>query len=70
MAKPKQPERWKSAILAAAMALSGTLFMFGKLGSLAHSGMLSWQATAHASPLPVVLLGVGLLLVGQEEGQS
>jgi hypothetical protein len=69
MAKPRQPERWKSAILAAAMAVAGTLFMFDKLGSLIHSGLLSWQMTVHASPALVVVLGMGLLLVGQEEGQ-
>jgi hypothetical protein len=66
MAKQNQPERWESAIVAAAMAVAGTLFMFDKLGSLVRSGMLSWQTTQHAAPLLLVVVGVGLLLVERE----
>jgi hypothetical protein len=66
MAKQNQPERWESAIVAAAMAVAGTLFMFDKLGSLVRSGMLSWQATLHAAPVLAVVLAVGLLFADQE----
>lgn len=66
MTKQKQPERWESAIVAAAMAVAGTLFMFDRLGSLVRSGMLSWQTTVHAAPVLVVVLGLGLLLADQE----
>ena len=65
MAKPKQPERWEAVIVAAAMAVAGTLFMFDKLGSL-MSGMLSWQTTVHAGPVLVVVVGLGLWLADRE----
>jgi hypothetical protein len=66
MAKQNQPERWEAAIVAAAMAVAGTLFMFDKLGSLMRSAMLSWQTPLHAAPMLVVVLGVGLLMADQE----
>jgi hypothetical protein len=66
MAKQNLPERWESVIVAAAMAVAGTLFMFDKLGSLVRSGMLSWQTTLHAAPLLLVVVGVGLFLVDGE----
>ncbi|HTA25271.1 MAG TPA: hypothetical protein VK763_17200 [Terriglobales bacterium] len=66
MAKQNQPERWESVIVAAAMAVAGTLFMFDRLGSLVRSGMLSWQTTLHTAPMLLVVLGVGLLLAEQE----
>ncbi len=62
MAKQNQPERWESVIVAAAMAVAGTLFMFDKLGSLVESGILSWHSTLHAAPMLVLVVGVGLLL--------
>jgi hypothetical protein len=65
MAKQNQPERWESAIVAAAMAVVGTLFMFDKLGSLVRSGMLSWQAALHPAPMLLVVVGLGLLLADQ-----
>jgi hypothetical protein len=64
MAKQNQPERWEAAIVAAAMAVAGTLFMFDKLGSLVRSGMLSWQAAVHTAPM-LVVVGLGLLLADQ-----
>jgi hypothetical protein len=67
MAKQKQPERWEAAIVAAAMAVAGTLFMFDKLGPLMRSGILSWQTTLHAAPMLVVVLGVGLLVADLEK---
>jgi hypothetical protein len=80
MAKQNQPERWEAAIVAAAMAVAGTLFMFDRLGSLVRAGLLSWQTTLHAAPMLMVVLGVGLLLADQasvppangrsKEGQS
>ena len=66
MAKQNQPERWEAAIVAAAMAVAGTLFMFDKLGSLVRSGMLSWQTSLHAAPMALAVLGVGLLLAERE----
>jgi hypothetical protein len=66
MAKQNQPERWEAAIVAAAMAVAGTLFMFDKLGSLVRAGVLSWQTTLHGAPMLLVVLGVSLLLADQE----
>ncbi len=66
MAKKHQPERWESAIVAAAMAVAGTLFMFDRLGFLVRSGMLSWQTALHGAPMLLIVLGVGLLLADQE----
>jgi hypothetical protein len=65
MGKPNQPERWEAAIIAAAMAVAGTLFMFDKLGSLVRSGVLSWQATVHPAPMLLVVVGMSLLLLDQ-----
>jgi len=66
MAKQNQPERWESVIVAAAMAVAGTLFMFDKLGSLVRSGTLSWQTTLHTAPMLLAVLGVGLLFADRE----
>jgi hypothetical protein len=66
MKRRNQPERWESAIVAAAMAVAGTLFMFDKLGSLVRSGALSWQTTLHTAPMLLVVLGVGLLFADRE----
>jgi len=69
MKKQNQPERWEAAIVAAAMALVGTLIMFGKLGSLVRSGMLSWQNGLHAAPMLLAVLVVGLFVADREEPQ-
>jgi len=66
MAKQNQPERWESAIVAAAMAVAGTLFMFDRLGSLVRAEMLSWQTALHGAPMLMVVVGVSLLLVDRE----
>ena len=63
MVKQNQPERWEAVIVAGAMAVAGTLFMFDRLGSLVRSGMLSWQTVLHEAPMLMVVLGVSLLLV-------
>jgi hypothetical protein len=69
MKRQNQAERWESGIVAAAMAIAGTLFMFDKLGSLVRSGMLSWHTTLHGAPMLLAVLGVGLVLVDREERQ-
>jgi len=65
MAKQNQPERWEAVIVAAAMAVAGTLVMFDKLGSLVRSGMLSWQVALHPAPMLLIVVGAGLLLADQ-----
>jgi hypothetical protein len=70
MAKQNQPERWEAAIVAAAMAVAGTLFMFDKLGSLVRSGMLSWQTALHPAPMLLMVVGVGLLMADRGAASS
>ena len=70
MKRRTQPERWESGIVAAAMAVAGTLFMFDKLGSLVRSGALSWQTTLHTAPMLLVVLGIGLWFADREPGTT
>jgi hypothetical protein len=70
MKRRNQPERWESIIIAAAMAVAGTLFMFDKLGSLVRSGMLSWQTTLHGAPMLLAVIGVGLLFADRGPAKS
>ncbi len=65
MANRKQPDRWESLLLAAAMAVAGTLFLFDKLGSLMRADFLSFNRVLHASPLFLLVLGVSLLWADQ-----
>jgi hypothetical protein len=62
MANGKQPDRWQSSLLAAAMAVAGTLFLFDKLGSLMRTGLFSFNTVLHASPIFLAVLGLSLWL--------
>lgn len=62
MANGKQPDRWLSSLLAAAMAVAGSLFLFDKLGSLMRTGLLSFHSVLHASPIFLAVLGLSLWL--------
>jgi hypothetical protein len=62
MANGKQPDRWLSSLLAAAMAVAGSLFLFDKLGSLMRPGLLSLSTVLHASPIFLAVLGLSLWL--------
>ena len=64
MANRNRRNGWESSLLAAALAVAGTLFFFDKLGSLMQSA-LSLQAIVHAAPILVVVLGATLLLADQ-----
>jgi hypothetical protein len=61
MANKNRRNGWESSLLAAALAVVGTLFLLDKLGSLMQS-TLSLQAVVHAAPVLVVVLGISLLL--------
>ncbi|HEY1270876.1 MAG TPA: hypothetical protein VGF08_02790 [Terriglobales bacterium] len=63
MAKRKQPERWVSSLLSAAMAVAGTLFFFDKLPSFMHSNALSLDAVIHSAPVLLVLVAVVLVVI-------
>lgn len=70
MANKNRRNGWESSLLAAALAVAGTLFFFDKLGSLMQSGTFSLQAMLHAAPVLVVVLGVSLLLADQSRAAS
>ena len=62
----KQPDRWESSILAAAMAVAGSLFLFDKLGTLVRTGLFSFGTVLHSAPQLLVVLGVSLMLAGPD----
>jgi len=66
----KNRRNWESSLLAAALAVVGTLFLFDKLGSLMQNGAFSFDAIVHAAPVLVVVLGVSLLLADQSGSAS
>lgn len=66
MANRNRRNRWESSLLAAALAVAGTLFFFDKLGSLMQSGMLSLGSIVHTAPVLVIVVGVGLLLATED----
>jgi hypothetical protein len=65
MANKNRHNGWESSLLAAALAVAGTLFFFDKLGSLMQNTTLSFEAMVHTAPVLVVVLGVSLLLADQ-----
>lgn len=65
MANKNRRNNWESSMLAAALAVAGTLFFFDKLGSLMQNSMLSLQEVVHAAPALVIVLGISLLLADQ-----
>jgi len=68
MAKRKQPDRWESTMLAAVLAVAGTLFLFDKLSSLMRNSTLSLQTIGHSAPLLLVVMAVSLMLADQSAG--
>lgn len=62
MAQKNQPDRWESLILAAALAVAGTLFIFDKLGSFMRTGNLVLHACLHSAPIFMLVMGVSLLV--------
>jgi len=62
MAHQNQPDRWEALILAAALAVAGTLFLFDKLGCFMRTGNLLSHALVHSAPVFLVVVGVSLML--------
>jgi len=62
MAKQTQPDRWESPMLAAAMALTGTLVIFDKLHSLMHSYIFSWHLIPYCTSVLLVVVGLCLMV--------
>lgn len=65
MAKRKQPDRWESTMLAAVLAVAGSLFLFDKLSSLMRNSTLSLQTIGHCAPLLLVVMAVSLITADQ-----
>jgi len=65
MAKRKQPERWESTMLAAVLAVAGTLFLFDKLSSLMRISSLSLQTIGHVAPVLLIAMAVSLMQADQ-----
>ena len=64
MAPRNQPDRWESLILAGALAVAGTWFLFDKLVPLMHNLELSRALGA----APAILIGVAVTLLLATEG--
>jgi len=62
MANKNRRNGWEASLLAAALAVVGTLFFLDKLGSLMQNSTLSLEAVVHSAPVLVVVLGISLLL--------
>ena len=62
MAKQDRAGNWESGLLAAALALAGTLFFFNKVCSLVRAGMLSVHMLASSAPVLLLIVGIGLML--------
>ena len=60
MARRNQPDRWESLILAGALAVAGTWFLFDKLARLMHNIELS--RVLDAAPAILIVVAVSLLL--------
>lgn len=66
MAQKNQPDRWESLILAAALAVAGTLFMFDKLGSFMRTSNFLSHAFLHCAPVLLAVIGVSLIVADSE----
>ena len=71
MARRNQPDRWESLILASALAVAGTCFLFDKVAFLVRNLDLS-QPILHAAPALLVVVAVSLILAsaGTEPGNT
>ena len=65
MAHQKQPDRWKSTLLAATLAVAGAQFLFDRLEALVRTSVLSFSAALHSAPMLLVVAGAILLLADQ-----
>jgi len=61
MANQPQPQRWKSKLLAALLAIAGTLFLITQFDSTLLSRLYSWTALLHSSPAVLAAVAATLL---------
>ena len=66
MANKNHTQRWEAAILAAALAIAGTLFLFDTMGGVLLSHLLSWTALLHSSPAALAAVAAALVWAEQE----
>ncbi len=62
MANQKQPDRLKSTLLAAVLAVAGAPFFFDRLEALVRTSILSSSSPMHSAPLLLLLAGAIVLL--------
>ena len=66
MPNRNQPDRWESSLLAGAMAVVGSIFLFDKLRILVKCPVISMnQAVSHVASVLLVLLGLTLLIASE-----
>ena len=75
MAQQNQPDRWEATLLAAVMAVAGAPFLFDRLASLVHSGVLTLSLVLRAAPVLAIVAGAIILLtdangIGAESGKQ
>jgi hypothetical protein len=66
MANRDHQPRWEPAVLAAALAIAGTLFLFDHLGATLLSHLLSWSSLLHSSPAALASVAAALVWAEQE----
>jgi hypothetical protein len=62
MAHQKQPDRLQSSLLAAVLAVAGSLFFFDKLDDLLKTINFSWPSILHSAPAFLVVVAIVLTL--------
>jgi hypothetical protein len=62
MARQNQPPRYESSLLAAGLAVAGSLYVSDKLSSLVR-GALTFQVILQAAGILLIATGICLLLV-------
>jgi len=63
MASPNQAARHEASMLAAGLAVAGTVFMSDRLNSMAHHGALVSEVFLPVAAVVLVTVGVCLLVV-------
>jgi len=65
-----QPDRWEATLLAAMLAVVGSIFLFGKLGVLVQTGIAAISALPHSAPGLLFLVALIVLLAGSSNPDS
>jgi hypothetical protein len=68
VAYPKQPDRLQSSLLAAMLAVAGSLFFFDRFDELLQAINFSWPEVLHLAPAFLVVVAVVLALAERNRG--